>query len=367
MIANIGAVSLLLMAVSIPLLSDESVGSSGLDLPRPGGPDQVGVQTLDLKDALRDRELMVTAWYPAVRGSVQSPYLDRRTAAALSQEWNLRSGFETSVHGHAWLNAAIAPGGPFPLILLEHGSGMVPAVYTVLAEGLASAGFIVLATNHPPDSLLAVYPDGHEVRSKPYWPLEADRRTQGVAIGKFAEDVLVADVRFVLDSLQDLNGHDAFWRGHIDLAHVGIVGHSMGGTTAALATRLESRIRVGVNLDGSTYPGMNGDLRPIEVHKPFLFLATEEHAANPDTQIREFIGSPANSYYVVVAGNDHLCFTDAPLLSAYFRAHDADAAAYARAVLPLETAKALVAQFFDKYLRAGAAPVLDGLVRVDRR
>jgi predicted dienelactone hydrolase len=272
MIADIGGVSLLLMVYSVPLLSGASVGSSGLDLPRPGGPDQIGVETLDLKDRLRDRQLMVTAWYPAMRGSVQSPYLDRKTAAALAEEWNLPSGFETSVHGHAWLNAAMAPGGPFPLILLEHGSGMVPAVYTVLAEGLASAGFIVVATNHPPDSLIAVYPDGHEVKSKPYWPLEADRRTQGVAIGKFAEDILVADVRFVLDSLQDLNRDDAFWRGHIDLAHVGIVGHSMGGTTAALATRLESRIRAGVNLDG-----------------------------------------------------------------------------------------------FDKYLRAGAAPMLDGLVRIDRR
>jgi dienelactone hydrolase len=205
------------------------------------------------------------------------------------------------------------------------------------------------------------------LKSKPYWPLEADRRTQGVAIGKFAENVLVADVRFVLDSLEDLDGHDAFWRGHIDLAHVGIVGHSMGGTTAALATRLESRIRAGVNLDGSTYPGMNGDVRPIEVRKPFLFLATEEHAANPDTQVREFIGSPANSYYLVVAGNDHLCFTDAPLLAAHFRAHDADADAYARAVLSVEMTGVLVAQFFDKYLRAGTAPMLDGLVRVDRR
>ena len=49
-----------------------------------------------------------------------------------------------------------------------------------------------------------------------------------------------------------MNVADAFWREHIDMAKVGIMGHSMGGTTAALATKEEKRIVVGVNLDGST-------------------------------------------------------------------------------------------------------------------
>ena len=186
---------------------------------------------------------------------------------------------------------AISETKPLPLILLEHGSGVVPAVYTVLAEGLASHGFIVAATNHPPDSLIAVLPDGREIRSKPYWPLEADRRTQGVAIGKFAEDVLVRDVGFVLDQLQEMNLHDTFWRGHIDMSKIGIVGHSMGGTTAALATKEDLRILAGVNLDGSTYPGMNHDVRPIELHKPLLSILTEEDASDPQTGGKEYSGS----------------------------------------------------------------------------
>jgi predicted dienelactone hydrolase len=58
-------------------------------------------------------------------------------------------------------------------------SGVSPATYTILAEELASQGFVVAATNHPPDSLIAVFPDGHEIKAKPYWPANADRRTQG--------------------------------------------------------------------------------------------------------------------------------------------------------------------------------------------
>src|SRR5207249_10439609 len=112
--------------------------------------------------------------------------------------WKLQPDFQRLVRTHARLLAPIAEGGPFPVVLLEHGSGVVPAIYTVLAEGLASHGFVLVATNHPPDSLIAVFPNGREVKSEPYWPIKADRRTQGIAIGRFADDVLVLDVQFVL-------------------------------------------------------------------------------------------------------------------------------------------------------------------------
>ena len=257
--------------------------------------------------------------------------------------------------------------GVFPLVLLEHGSGVVPENYTILAEELASHGFIVAATNHPPDSLIAVYPDGHEVTSKPYWPVNADRRTQGVAIGKFAEDVLVADVRFVLNSLQDLNALGTFWGGHIDMSKIGIVGHSMGGTTAALATKEDSRVLVGVNLDGSTFPGMNEDIRPIELHKPLLFLATEEHASG-EGRAREYSGSDSGTYYVVVPGTDHMSFTDKRLIQSHFSLESQFGSKSSESVLlAVITTRFLVEQFLGKYLQAKPAPGLDLVVRVDKK
>jgi len=232
---------------------------------------------------------------------------------------------------------------------------------------LASSVFIVVATNHPPDSLISVFPDGHELKFTPYWPAEGDRRTQGVAIGKFAEEVLVKDVRFVLDQLQEMNSQDHFWRGHLNLSRIGIVGHSMGGTTAALATSEEPRILAGVNLDGSTYPGMNADVRPIPVHKPFLFLATEEHAAG-ETRAREYIGSESNTYYVVVARADHMSFTDAGLISSRFKRDvKPDDAAFEQARLTSILTRSLVEEFFTKYLKAGVAPDLDLSVRVEKK
>ena len=341
----------------------------GFDLPQPNGCYAVGTRTDVVKDTHRNRDLLVTMWYPALEGTATPvPYMDKKTADALAEDWKLRTDFQHLVRAHARLSAPIADGGPFPVVLLEHGLGVVPAIYTVLAEGLASTGFIVIATTHPSEALLSVFPDGHEVKFAPFWPTEADRRTQGIAMGKFVEEVLVADVRFVLDQLQEMNSHENFWHNRLDLSKVGIVGHSMGGTVAAFATREEARILAGANLDGSTFPGMNADVRPVPVRKPFLFLATEEHASNPEVRIREYVGSESNSYYVIVAGTDHGSFTDANLLSSRFsRESPRDDRAFERAVLTSLLTRSLVEEFFDKYLRASVAPHLDVVVQINKK
>src|SRR5580704_14477814 len=357
-----------LVLLTLPAQASNA-GQAGFDLPQPNGCYPVGTETVVVTDPHRSRDLLVTMWYPSVEGtSALAPYMDKKTADALAEEWKLQPDFQRLVRTHARVLAPIAEGSPFPVVLLEHGSGVVPAIYTVLAEGLASSGFVVVATNHPPDSLISVFPDGHELKFTPYWPAEADRRTQGVAIGKFADEVLVADVRFVLDQLQEMNSHDHFWHAHLDLAKVGIVGHSMGGTTAALATKEEPRILAGVNLDGSTYPGMNADIRPVEVRKPLLFIMTEEHDSNPNVRVREYAGSKSNTYYVVISGTDHMSFTDSPLiLSRFARDSKADDSAFERAVLTSTLTRSLVEEFFRKYLKGDGAPHLDVITHVDRK
>src|SRR5215471_4760672 len=219
------------------------------ELPQPNGCYAVGTRTDVLKDTRHSRDLLVTFWYPAVVGtSTPVPYMDKKTADALAEDWKLQPDFQSLVHGHAVSSAPIAEGGPFPVVLLEHGLAVVPAIYTILAEGLASNGFIVVATNHPTEALISEFPDGHELKFTEFWPDKADRRTQGIAMGKFVEEVLVADVRFVLDQLQEMNSHDHFWHGHLDMFKVGIVGHSMGGAVAAFSMREDERILAGVNL-----------------------------------------------------------------------------------------------------------------------
>jgi dienelactone hydrolase len=359
----------LLILVSVSFTAQARAGEPEFSLPRPNGSYSVGTRTIVSNDLRRNRELLVTIWYPAVaERTTIAPYMDKKTADALAEDWKLQPDFQRFVHAHAQTSAPLAPGGPFPVVLLEHGLAVVPAIYTVLGEGLASSGFIVVATNHPTEALLTPFPDGHERKFTEFWPAQADRRAQGIAMGKFVEEVLVADVRFVLDQLQEMNSSDRFWRNHLNLSKVGIVGHSMGGAVAAFAARGDARILAAVNLDGSTFPGMNGDVRPVPVGKPFLFLATEEHASNPEAQIREYVGNESNTYYVIVGGSDHGSFTDARLLTSRFtRGSPADEGAFQRAEVATVLTRSLVEEFFAKYLKGELAPHLDVVVQVEKK
>ena len=363
--------SIVLVAASLaPPAGASDAPRGALDLPAPGGRHSVGIRSLVLSDRGRGRDLIVTLWYPAAAGArgPAAPYMDRTTAAAVAKEWSPQPDFAPRVRPHAVASAPVAAGGPFPIVLLEHGSGTVPAGYTLLAEGLAGAGFVVAATNHPPDSLISAYPDGRVLRFAPYWPADADRRTQGITIGRFAADVLEKDARFVLDRLAALSREDAVWRGRLDPARAGIVGHSMGGTTAALTLRDDPRILAGVNLDGSTYPGMNADVRPVQLGKPFLCLLTEEHASDPGDHGHEFAGKDGDSYYVVVPGADHMSFTDARLLGARFGAESPpDDAAFGRALLAAEATRTLVEAFLAKYLQGRPAPILDVALQIEKK
>jgi hypothetical protein len=102
--------------------------------------------------------------------------------------------------------------------------------------------------------------------------------------------------------------------------------------------------------------------------KPLLFMETEEHAADPETHGKEFVGSRENTYYVVVVGNDHMAFTDAPLLQCRFAKKPAvDTGRCQRALEGVKLTQSLVAEFVGKYLNHNLAPQLDSLTRIDRK
>jgi predicted dienelactone hydrolase len=102
-----------------------NAGQAGFDLPQPNGCHPVGTGTVVLRDPHRSRDLLVTMWYPAVDStSALAPYMDTKTADALAEEWKLQPDFQRLVRTHAKLLAPIAEGGPFPVVLLEHGSGV---------------------------------------------------------------------------------------------------------------------------------------------------------------------------------------------------------------------------------------------------
>ena len=159
------------------------------------GPWQVGVTTLTATDpAWPTRDLTIEVWYPAVPAA--GAELDSQFGIALS-----------SVR-----DAPPDPrGGPFPLIAFSHGNGGVRFQSVYLTEHLASHGFVVVAPDHPgntiTDDSAARRPE--VLRGRPH------------------------DVRRAIDAaLAASAGADPRLAGMIDGDHVAITGHSYGAYTS---------------------------------------------------------------------------------------------------------------------------------------
>ncbi len=106
----------------------------------------------------------------------------------------------------ASLNAPIAAGPRFPLVLLSHGSGGAPLSHRELAASLARAGFVVVAPTHVGDAA------GHP---------RAERQAQ----------ILMARPRQAVEALAAALA-DPRLEGHVDPARLGMIGYSAGGYTA---------------------------------------------------------------------------------------------------------------------------------------
>jgi predicted dienelactone hydrolase len=85
-------------------------------------------------------------------------------------------------------------------------------------------------------------------------------------LGRFRRRRARPDTRFVLDRLATINRRGRF-AGRLDLAHIGMVGHSLGGATAAEVMLVDERVDAALNLDGLITPNVvrHGLDRPFMV------------------------------------------------------------------------------------------------------
>jgi predicted dienelactone hydrolase len=128
---------------------------------------------------------------------------------------------------HARESAPVAR-GRHPVVLLATGAGETRALYTLHAEDLAARGYGVVVIDHTYETRAVVFPGRRVVLGLP----EPSTLRGFIEWAYFGIDMRVRDTRFVLDRLSALDRHGRF-AGRLDLAHIGMVGHSLGGGTAA--------------------------------------------------------------------------------------------------------------------------------------
>lgn len=334
-----------------------------LALPAPTGSFPVGKMRLAWVDPSRreqmaaspsaHREIVAFIWYPAVaRTGGKASYInDLGTLAGplvaskeLSRAAVIRLGL---VRVHARSQATpTTQGKPFPVILLSPGQGAKAEFYSAFAEDLASHGYVVIGLDHPYDVAAVVLANGSVAAMG-----SGEQGSQGPYLLATRIAERQADVSFVLDRLAELNSASGALPGELDLERIGIMGHSVGGITAAEACRSDPRLKACLNIDGDVGNGpfsvSSTAPRPAQ---PFLYL-TKDHLVFPGDAARfEAPGGP--SYRVVVNGATHVEFEDLPLFAISLNpfARNADRV--------ISAARTVTRAFFDHYLKNSSGPAL---------
>ncbi len=327
----------------------------GVALPPPTGPFPVGVQEFHLVGDRpdpwmpdRNRELMVSAWYPALAPVGRpDPYATSEESALILASLGLE-GFAPDSLGkirtHAYVDVP-RWGHPLPTVVLSPGFTMPRASLTGLAEELAARGYLVLGIDHTYEASAVTFPDG--------------RITECAACVGRLDAVSAArsraqDVSFVLDELTG--------RLPIDLSRIAMGGHSAGGFTAPYALAEDGRIRAGFNLDG-TFPAAPYGRA---VDRPFLMMGAPGHA--PDGKSGAKWGTAYDAFHgwkrwVTVDGTSHSSFTDYAPIAAALGYQVPDTTIDGNRAMDLT--RRYVTAFVDLHLRGIPQPILDAPDPVD--
>ncbi len=347
-------------------------------LPQPTGPYAVGTATFYWEDPTRPevysdepgavRRLMVQVWYPADphSGAALAPYLDNTAVAlpALAKKFGIPAFLLSHLElaqTHSLLNAPAAPGAEaFPVLVFSHGWTGIRVQNTYQMEELASHGYVIFAPDHTYSAMYTIFPDGEVIFNKRSALGSDDDSTQEYdRIARILGKTYVADLRFVLDQAEKVNSGAIAspLAGRLDLARVGIFGHSTGGGAAVEACAVDPRCKAGLSEDAWLIP-YDRAIPAAGMDKPFFFMQSElwKIPRNPTLQDQLYQNMRAPAYRLTLLGAAHYDFSDIPLLTPLASAIGLKGPIDGPRCLSLINQFSLA--FFDQYLQGISSPLL---------
>ncbi len=276
----------------------------------------------------------------------------------------------------------------YPLLIGNPGNGSSRFFHTSQAEQLASHGYVVAVIDHTDNTVATQFPDGRitTTTSDTLFSPSHDYKTESQhrdGLGAMLTD----DVSFVLDQLQLIQSGQipSLLKGKIDLQHIGVFGHSIGGATAYDAA-YDPRITAGIDLDGGLYRLHDREA----LRKPFLFINSASHNEHIQRVIDNRVYTDAElqqsgstreweeavmkdkrleiermreavacgGQVISIENTEHLNFTDIQFISPVFQFIGATgkiAPARANAI-----ANTYMEGFFDTYLKGQRGVLLEG-------
>ena len=305
-------------------------------LPETRGEHTVGTETFHWVDSTRlewftpenpddYREIMVQLWYPGTdhQNKNTEPYLDHidlrsKTIAAAG---NLPSFFPSHLNlikTNSYLQIpCLDQVSGLPVVVFSHGITGSRHLHQALFEHLSSHGYIVAAIDHSFDCNLTVFPDGRIANYRS----EITGHPDSTVIRNQQLNTRSNDVVFVLDQLTKIHSGKikSKLNEKINLRKIAVGGHSYGGATAVLSSKIDPRIKACFVLDGWINP-VPGSVLETGLEKPLLSIGRPEWKDSdyPDnyTYLKKLITNTAKpSYNIVIEKTLHLDYTDIPLYS----------------------------------------------------
>ena len=248
---------LIVLLFLLPFMSVQAQRPDAPPFAQPGNY-SVGVTEIIIEDD--ERPLNMTMWYPA--DLAEDAEFATYSLSLLSLDSEV-----------AVANAPVAE-GPFPLVVFSHGSGGYRYQSLWLTEHLASWGFVVIAADHPTNTLF-----------------------DQMSPGSFEEDLASnyvyrpQDVIRQLDFVETLTAADGDYPGLIDMEQVAVMGHSFGGYTALAVA--------GAELDFNRLDAYCDDPTTSErLAASVCFLQESEN------EIADLINEPATENDTYIVGSD---------------------------------------------------------------
>ncbi|WP_336764803.1 alpha/beta hydrolase family protein [Paenibacillus sp. USHLN196] len=352
-------------------------------MPEPTGTFAMGTFSQHLVDESREetkspeaedkRELMINVWYPVDQDAAQGLPLEHypsELGEAISLVFGIPSqvfSYLNTIPTHVVKGAEMsATQSKYPVLLFSPGIRSARFQSMTMIEELVSHGYIVVGIDHPYTSARVTFPDR---RTVPY-EADPDFATSAELYQYNVEGIGIraADARFVLDTLTQWNSNDPnqLLEGKLDLAHVGIMGHSYGGATTAEALAQDDRFKAGLSLEG----GFWGKVSTTTLKQPFMYVMSGGTAKSlePDATAKDKVFYPEfepdldrvmtsslhDTYYLTVENFFHQSFTDISLISPKM---------FARGMTPehnVDITRSYTLAFFDRYLKGEEQPLLQG-------
>ena len=269
-------------------------------MPTPTGDYDIGTKVYQINDTSRTeiygeadtfRKFNVQIWFPfeKTNETERAPWLldQEVTSQALSRDFGF-PGFLLNqtqyVVSNSYLDADFTEEKTYPIVILSHGWSGTKYLHSDLGEMFASEGFIAVSIEHTYGSVASVI--DNEVIFKQNDALTAFKDDDlGLESNTRLMMTYGLDVIATIDYLEVLNqDSDDIFYGHLDLDHIGAVGHSTGGGGIVYASLLDQRIKAIIGLDAWVEP-IQDILETSSLNVPSLFLRSEAWEIGPNNDV----------------------------------------------------------------------------------